>query len=90
MIKVIKSWMEVLVKDRRLSPKERIAIRLGYMGTGFIMLAPYILSAGNIGPVVYIMGGILSIPQVWLAKQWNLVAVNVNVMIGYTIYLYNV
>ena len=45
MIKVIKSWMEVLVKDRRLSPKERIAIRLGYMGTGFIMLAPYILSA---------------------------------------------
>jgi hypothetical protein len=90
MIKVIKSWMEVLVKDRRLSPKERIAIRLGYMGTGFIMLAPYILSAGNIGPVVYIMGGVLSIPQVWLAKQWNLVAVNVNVMIGYTIYLYNV
>tara|TARA_R110001599_G_scaffold317606_1_gene526922 strand:- start:166 stop:438 length:273 start_codon:yes stop_codon:yes gene_type:complete len=90
MIKVIKNWMEVLVKDRRLSPKERIAIRLGYMGTGFIMLAPYILSAGNIGPVVYIMGGVLSIPQVWLAKQWNLVAVNVNVMIGYTIYLYNV
>jgi hypothetical protein len=53
------------------------------------MLAPYILSAGTVGPVVYIIGGFISIPQVWLAKQWNLVAVNINVMIGYTIYLYN-
>jgi hypothetical protein len=89
MIKVIKNWTELLVKDRRLSPKERIANRLGYMGTGFIMLAPYILSVGTVGPVVYIIGGFISIPQVWLAKQWNLVAVNINVMIGYTIYLYN-
>ena len=89
MVKIMKSWSELLVKDRRLSPKERIANRLGYMGTGFIMLAPYILSAGNIGPVIYIIGGLISTPQVWLAKQWNLVAVNINVMIGYTIYLYN-
>jgi len=89
MVKIIKSWSELLVKDRRLSPKERIANRLGYMGTGFIMLAPYILSAGNVGPVIYIIGGLISTPQVWLAKQWNLVAVNINVMIGYTIYLYN-
>ena len=89
MVKIIKNWTELLVKDRRLSPKERIASRLGYMGTAFIMLAPYILSAGTVGPVVYIIGGFISIPQVWLAKQWNLVAVNVNVMIGYTIYLYN-
>ena len=84
-----KSFLRLLVQDRRLSAKERIANRLGYMGTGFIMLAPYILSAGNIGPVIYIIGGLISTPQVWLAKQWNLVAVNINVMIGYTIYLYN-
>jgi hypothetical protein len=52
-------------------------------------LAPYILSSGNVGPIIYVLGGLISIPQVWLAKQWNLVAVNINVMIGYTIYLYN-
>ena len=48
------------------------------------------LESGDIGPIIYILGGLISIPQVWLAKQWNLVAVNINVMIGYTIYLYNV
>ena len=84
-----KSFLRLLVQDRRISAKERLAQRLGYMGTAFIMVAPYILSAGNIGPIIYIIGGFISLPQVWVAKQWNLVAVNVNVMIGYTIYLYN-
>ena len=81
-----RSFLRLLIQDRRLSAKERLAHRLGYMGTAFIMIAPYILSAGSIGPIVYIIGGFISIPQVLLAKQWNLVAVNVNVMIGYTIY----
>jgi len=85
-----KSFLRLLVQDRRLSAKERLAQRLGYMGTSFIMIAPYILSSGDIGPIIYILGGLISIPQVWLAKQWNLVAVNINVMIGYAIYLYNV
>jgi hypothetical protein len=84
-----RSFLRLLVQDRRLSAKERIAQRLGYMGTGFIMLAPYVLNSGSIGPVVYMIGGFISLPQVWLAKQWNLVAVNLNVMIGYTIYLLN-
>lgn len=84
-----KSFLRLLVQDRRLSAKERIAQRLGYMGTAFIMIAPYILKAGDIGPTIYIIGGLISIPQVWLAKQWNLVAVNINVMIGYSIYFLN-
>jgi len=90
MVKKINKIFTSLVKDRRITAKERIAQRLGYMGTGFIMLGPYILSAGDIGPIVYIIGGFISLPQVWLAKQWNLVAVNLNVMIGYSIYLYSV
>ena len=81
------NFLKLLVKNRRISAIERLAQRLGYMGTAFIMIAPYILSAGDIGPIVYIIGGFISLPQVWLAKQWNLVAVNLNVMIGYTIYL---
>ena len=72
-----KSFLRLLVQDRRLSAKERIANRLGYMGTAFIMMSPYLLPYGNI----------VSTPQVWVAKQWNLVAVNVNVTLGYIIYI---
>ena len=83
------SFFKSLVKKRKLTARERIANRLAYMGTGLIMVAPYILNQGNVGPIIYIIGGLISIPQVFIAKQWNLVAVNINVMIGYTIYLIN-
>jgi len=82
--------MRLLVQDRRLTAKERIANRLGYMGTAFIMMSPYLLVYEGVGVITYIIGGILSIPQVWVAKQWNLVLVNLNVSIGYLIYYLNV
>ena len=81
------NFIKNLVKDRRLTAKERIANRLGYMGTAFIMIGPYILSYCNIGAISYIIGGLLCTPQVWIAKQWNLVAVNINVIIGYLLYV---
>jgi hypothetical protein len=83
------NYFKSLVKDRRLTVNERLSGRLGYMGTAFIMIGPYILSYGNIGAISYIIGGVLCTPQVIVAKQWNLVAVNVNVIIGYIIYLIN-
>ena len=84
------NFLKLLVKNRRISAKERLAQRLGYMGTAFIMMGPYVISYGNMGSIIYVVGGILCVPQVWLAKQWNLVAVNINVIIGYSLYLYNV
>ena len=59
------------------------------MGSALIMLSPYLLNYGKIGAVTYIIGGILMTPQVWVAKQWNLVLVNVNLVIGYLIYYYS-
>ena len=85
-----RSFIRLLVQDRRLTAKERIANRLGYMGTAFIMMSPYLLAYEGVGVITYIIGGILSIPQVWVAKQWNLVLVNLNVSIGYLIYYLNV
>lgn len=85
-------WQRVLrylVKQRKLSPVERLANRLGYMGTGFIMSSPYLLQYDNIGAYTYIAGALLSIPQVFIAKQWNLVFVNINLLIGYGAYLFN-
>ena len=54
------------------------------MGTAFMMMSPH-LSPDQIGMFTYILAGTLSIPQVFVAKQWNLVAVNLNVAIAYTI-----
>ena len=76
--------MRVLVQNRRLSPTERIANRLGYMGSAFMMTSPHLLPE-PIGVKTYIMAGLLSLPQVIVAKQWNLVVVNLNVALAYTI-----
>jgi len=84
---MIKDFLKRLVKTRRLTPIEKISQRLGYMGTAFIMISPYLLKYDNMGAVTYVIGGILSLPQVFVAKQWNIVAVNLNVILGYLIYL---
>lgn len=76
--------LKALVKQRKLKPIERLANRLGYMGTAFMMLSPHILP-DRTGIVTYIIAGVISIPQVFVAKQWNLVLVNLNVAIAYTI-----
>jgi len=80
--------LEVFVLDKKLTPLERLGNRLGYMGTAFIMISPYLLVYG-IGAYTYIIGALLSIPQVWIAKQWNLVTVNVNLLLGYGLYIFN-
>lgn len=59
------------------------------MGTSFIMMSPYLITYDVIGGYTYVIGGILSIPQVFIAKQWNLVLVNINVTLGYLIYILN-
>ncbi len=81
--------LRLLVKDRRLTAKERLANRLGYMGSAFVMMSPYLLNYGKIGCVTYIVGGLLLTPQVWIAKQWNLVLLNLNLVVGYILYYIN-
>ena len=81
-----KTLLRSLVKERRLTPLERLSNRLGYMGTGFFITAPHLLPQSS-GMVVYILAGLLSLPQVFVAKQWNLVLVNLNVMMAYLILL---
>jgi hypothetical protein len=78
--------LKSLVKERRLTPLERLSNRLGYMGTGFFITAPHLLPQPQ-GMIFYILAGLLSLPQVFVAKQWNLVLVNLNVMMAYFILL---
>ena len=83
-------WRQILramVIERRLTPVERIANRAGYMGSAFIMMSPYLLKYDNLGAYTYVIGALLTIPQVWIAKQWNIVALNINLLIGYGLYI---
>lgn len=82
-----RTFLESLVKNRKLTPAERLGNRLGYMGSAFIMMSPYLLPYDNIGAYTYLIGALLSLPQVWLAKQWNLVIINMNLLIGYGLYI---
>ena len=76
--------LKKFVKHKKLKPVERLANRLGYMGTGFFITAPHLLPETP-GVIIYFLAGLFSLPQVWVAKQWNLVLVNMNVMAAYAI-----
>ena len=85
----MKAFLKLLVKARKLTPIERLSNRVGYMGSAFIMMSPYLLSVDNIGAYTYMIGAVLTLPQVWIAKQWNIVALNINLLVGYGLYIIN-
>ena len=74
------------MKNKALTNKERYSIRLGYMGTGMLIIAPYLVET-SIGQWLYIIAGVLLTPQVVVAKQWNLVVLNMNMIIAYGLLL---
>jgi len=65
--------LQFLVRNRKLTPSERLASRIGYMGAGFLVAAQW-----TIEPVLYIVGFCCVLIQVASRKQWNLVALNIN------------
>ena len=77
-------WMKSMVRDRRLSPLERIATRVGYMGTGFLVCGQWTLE-----PILFIIGFICVIIQVSVRRQWNLVVLQLNGLVAWTIHFIN-
>ena len=67
-----------MVANKKLSPGERMATRVGYMGAGFLIAAQW-----TIEPKLYIAGFICIIIQTSSRKQWNLVALNINGLIAW-------
>ena len=86
---ILNKMFSIFVLDKKLTPLERLGNRLGYMGSAFIMMSPYLLPYDNIGAYTYLLGAVFSLPQVWVAKQWNLVMINLNLLLGYGLYIYN-
>ncbi len=65
--------LEFLVRNRRLTPSERLSSRIGYMGAGFLIAAQW-----TIEPILYVLGFCCVMVQVASRKQWNLVVLNLN------------
>tara|TARA_Y100000385_G_C13053540_1_gene620936 strand:- start:1107 stop:1385 length:279 start_codon:yes stop_codon:yes gene_type:complete len=77
-------WRQILiqmVRDRRLSPAERLGTRIGYMGVGFLIAGQWTLS-----PPMYVIGFTCVLIQVSIRRQWNLVALQLNGLIAWTIH----
>jgi len=77
------SILRMMVRDRRLTPVERLASRIGYMGTGFLIAGQW-----TVEPVFFIVGFICVLIQVFSRRQWNLVALQLNGLIAWTIHFF--
>ena len=69
------------MRQKRLSPWKRIATRVGYMGAGFLMAGQW-----TVEPILFILGFIFVLIQATFRKQWNLVALQLNGLIAWTLH----
>ena len=81
---MVTKWLKGIVRDRRLSPLERLATRMGYMGTGLLIAGQWTLE-----PVLFIVGFVCVIIQVSVRRQWNLVVLQLNGLIAWTMHFIN-
>lgn len=77
-------YLRMMVRDRRLTPLERLGSRVGYMGVGFLIGGQW-----TVNPILFIMGFICVLVQVTIRRQWNLVALQLNGLIAWTIHFIN-
>ena len=77
-------YLRNMVRDRRLTPAERLGTRVGYMGVGFLIAGQWTLN-----PAMYVRGFGCVLIQVAIRRQWNLVALQLNGLIAWTIHFIN-
>jgi len=75
-------WLRSLVRERKLTPKERLAARVGYLGAGLLIAAQW-----TVAPPLYIAGFICVLIQTSVRKQWNLVLLQINGLVAWVIHL---
>ena len=76
--------LKFMVRERKLTPLERMSSRIGYMGTGFLIAGQWTLE-----PVLFIIGFCCVIIQVSVRRQWNLVILQLNGLTAWTIHFFN-
>jgi hypothetical protein len=80
--KIKKNWLHHLVRNRQITPKERLASRIGYLGAGLLIAAQW-----TVAPPLYIAGFICVLVQTAVRKQWNLVILQLNGLVAWIIHL---
>ena len=76
--------LKSMVRERKLTPIERMSSRIGYMGSGFLMVGQWTLE-----PILFLSGLSYVMIQVLVRKQWNLVALYINGLTAWTMHLLN-
>ena len=74
-------YLRNMVRDRRLTPAERLGTRVGYMGVGFLIAGQWTLN-----PIMYVLGFGCVLIQVAIRRQWNLVALQLNGLLAGTVH----
>ena len=82
--KVWNSYLRSMVRTRQLTPAERMASRIGYMGAGFLMAGQW-----TVEPILFMIGFCCVLIQVFSRKQWNLVVLQLNGLVAWTIHFIN-
>ena len=81
----IVSGEDVNVRARMTNWSTNVA----WIGTALLMVGPYLLSY-QIGFIINAVGIMLLTPQVYKAKQWNLVFLNIVSSTGYWLQIFNI
>lgn len=71
-----------MVRERKLTPVERMSSRIGYMGAGLLVAGQWTLN-----PFLFIFGFICVMIQTTVRKQWNLVLLQLNGLVAWVIHL---
>ena len=83
MKKIKARWRPILrtmVRDKRLTAIERLGTRIGYMGAAFLMTGQW-----TVEPILFI----IVLVQVSIRRQWNLVILQLNGLVAWTIHFIN-
>ena len=79
-VKLLRWW----VRDRKLTPVERLSSRVGYMGVAFLISGQW-----TVEPILFMIGFCCVLFQVTVRKQWNLVILQLNGLVAWTMHFIN-
>ena len=79
-VQLLRWW----VRDRKLTPVERLSSRVGYMGVAFLNSGQW-----TVEPILFMIGFCCVLFQVTVRKQWNLVLLQLNGLVAWTMHFIN-
>ena len=79
-VQLLRWW----IRDRKLTPVERLSSRVGYMGVAFLISGQW-----TVEPILFMIGFCCVLFQVTVRKQWNLVLLQLNGLVAWTMHFIN-